>query len=226
MVFNSLLYPSNDQGTNSAENIHQPDYFHDLNLDRLVAVITQGREEYHLESIFYHPENRHDVILYRQEIMKDICNHQTRETMKEFLANMASIRGIITRNGKRRNLYNQSRWHVEAIASYCQNIHAFTDELTKRRIKSDGLLSFITYLQSYIESEPFLRLYRGASKILSELSRLSYGLLIKDGRIEVFIDDDASDYSNEILQLCVNFTTDAQSENLKSPPIPNEINHI
>lgn len=71
MAFHSILFESarNEPGPDTSE---PPAFFHDLNLDQLIARITAGYEQYALAPFYYGCLSDLDAIAYRQEIMQEL----------------------------------------------------------------------------------------------------------------------------------------------------------
>jgi hypothetical protein len=69
MTFHSILFrhAHTDLRIDPTE---APEFFHDLNIDQLVAGVT-GKDEYDLKPFFYRQLGDVDEIAYRQEVMKD-----------------------------------------------------------------------------------------------------------------------------------------------------------
>src|SRR5215475_14882454 len=51
-----------------------PNFFGDLNLDQIVASVTQAKTEYNLQPFFYSPLTSVAAVEYRQEVMRDFQN--------------------------------------------------------------------------------------------------------------------------------------------------------
>ena len=53
------------------EPVETPEFFHDLNIDQIVAAVT-GKDEYDLKPFFYCQLGDIDEIAYRQQVLKDL----------------------------------------------------------------------------------------------------------------------------------------------------------
>ena len=74
-MFHSILYPDKERH-DEPRYAEAPDYFRDLNLDRMLQSITKGRGEFHLEQFFWTPLKDVESVQYRQEVMKDLENKE------------------------------------------------------------------------------------------------------------------------------------------------------
>lgn len=54
MAFHSILFEK-PKDSIKKEILNVPDFFTDLNLDKIIDTITAGRQEYHLKSFFICP---------------------------------------------------------------------------------------------------------------------------------------------------------------------------
>jgi hypothetical protein len=69
-TFRSILY-RHIRADVPTEQAEAPEFFHDLNIDQIVAAVT-GEDEYDLKPIFYRQLADVDEIAYRQRVMKDL----------------------------------------------------------------------------------------------------------------------------------------------------------
>ena len=69
--FGSVLFRSPEEAAAGVLST-QPDCFHDLNLDQIVASITAGWKDYQLEGFFHAHLTDLDAVAYRQEVMRDL----------------------------------------------------------------------------------------------------------------------------------------------------------
>jgi DNA mismatch repair protein MutS len=67
----------------SFEQVEAPEFFHDLNIDQIVAGVT-GKDEYDLKPFFYRQLADVDEIAYRQQVMKDLECPRLSEPIGEF----------------------------------------------------------------------------------------------------------------------------------------------
>jgi archaellum component FlaC len=91
----SLLFVDADQ--EQFVKIAKPVYFHDLNLDKVISHIVDGREEYKLNQYFYNLNKNLEQIQYRQEIMKDFEEEKVYKTILSYSKYLADIRNTLDR---------------------------------------------------------------------------------------------------------------------------------
>jgi DNA mismatch repair protein MutS len=194
MGFHSILFPSADRY--GEPNSHQqPDFFNDLKLDRIVAAMTVGREEYKLTDFFRLPLDDVADIAYRHEIMKDLEQSPVVEAMKLFARGMRTVRVQTGRMEKSLHRYERERWYLGAAEAYCAGVERLDRDLAGFDIVSRGLRSFREYLSVYAGSAGFRTLASDTRTVASDLAAIRYNLLIDGGTVTVRPYDGESDYS-------------------------------
>ena len=133
MSFLSILYKSG----RIPNNIVEPKFISDLNLDQIINCIVQSQEKYNLKPFFY--DTLHDItyITYRQEIMKDLENLNLLSALKEFTLNLFEIRNAFSKPHEYVYKYQRERTFLNLVGSYCKLIHSFTEELSGIKLKSE-----------------------------------------------------------------------------------------
>lgn len=184
LQFITVLYASGRRHTPPSGD-RAPAYFVDLNLDKIVDRIVQGREEYGISAFFYSPLECLEDILYRQEIIQDVTIHALYKALMAYSAEMKNIREISEEKTNRFYFYQQRRWELECILLYCQAVTALYERIAPLSLSSDGMINFRHYLRQYIESENFTGLYSTATMIRKSLEAVQYGLKIKGDTIIV-----------------------------------------
>ncbi len=69
--FRSILLPPGAADLEK-ETVAEPEFFADLNLDKIVAAITLGKDDYDLKPFFYRPTRDLKTVEYRHEVMRDL----------------------------------------------------------------------------------------------------------------------------------------------------------
>ena len=97
----------------------QPACFADLNLDRVVAAITAGRQEYRLEPFFSAPLDKAEEIAYRQDVFRDLIDDALRRPVEAFAQSMRAVRKHTRVVGDLHYARRQQAWFLDAVALYC-----------------------------------------------------------------------------------------------------------
>ncbi|NSW75902.1 MAG: DNA mismatch repair protein MutS [Candidatus Atribacteria bacterium] len=227
MTATSILFPEELNRDGVWEGLSEPDFFVDLNLDQIVRTITASREdEYHLRVFFYLPLPNVDAVLYRQEVMQDLENEALFESVKEFSQKMHLVRLHLNLSGKLYYKYNKEGWFLEAVATYCEAVAKFAQDLSSMEIKSRGFKSFREYLLSYVQSGRFRTLRDTAKKLKDDLSMVRYCLLINGGQVKVRRYASEADYSAEIERVFAKFKQHAVKDYRVQYSTGVDMNHV
>lgn len=205
MEFISILYATLDGSQKHQLRTHEPVCFVDLNLDKVVHAITDGREEYDIMPFFYTPLKYQEDIYYRQEIIQDVANNNLYNALIEYSSCMQKIRGIDEKKENRYYHYQQRRWELECILLYCQSVSSLLDRLNILSLGSCGMTNFEKYLAEYTESDAFTDLYAVARKIKQKLESIQYSLRIQGETISVERYADEVNYSDKVLNVFSKF---------------------
>lgn len=197
MSFHSILQERKNEG-DVDENVEEPLFFRDLNLDQVVSAITASRNEYNLKPFFHSPLNRVETIHYRHEVMRDLENKTTFNLVTSFARKLASMREELNRAGKMYYKYQKESLCLDAVNAYCEAIAALTVELSKVELGSRGLLAFRDYIANYFASAQFRTLSDETKQLKSDLSTISYCLLIKDSSVTVRKSHSERDYTADV----------------------------
>jgi DNA mismatch repair protein MutS len=81
--FRSILfeYPAGGAGV---DDLTEPDFFVDLNLDQVLASMTAGREQYRLKPFFFAPLHQVAAVAYRHEVLRDLEKAEVLEPIRKF----------------------------------------------------------------------------------------------------------------------------------------------
>ncbi|HML45272.1 MAG TPA: hypothetical protein PKE04_00815, partial [Clostridia bacterium] len=190
-MFLSILYP--DEASAAAPlTAEEPDYFPDLNLNQMVAKIVKGRERYHLEPYFYTALQDPSVILYRQNVLRDLENEAVLNAVFAFSGQIVEIsdylkainKALLSADGDSKNHLTRGK-HLNAVRRYIRSIEALPDALGGVSIGSEGLAAFVRYLNALRQSEAYRRMADWAERLCRNFDTVRYCMLIKEGTIRV-----------------------------------------
>lgn len=223
--FHSILYERTDE-LHKGEGSGAPDFFHDLQLDQIVAAITAGRQEYDLSPFFQARLHDLDAIAYRQEVMRDLQDKRVIQVVKTFAQQMHAMREQLVLANKRYHKYEKERWFLEAVTLYCKGVAGLAQGLRQARPQSRGLRAFADYLARYVEGVSFGTLAAQARTLASDLSAISYSLHLKDLSVTVRRYDAEIDYGAAVEATFEKFKRGAVKDYRAKFPSGPGMNHV
>ena len=120
MTFQSILC-RHIRANVSLEQVEAPEFFHDLNIDQIVAGVT-GKDEYDLKPFFYRHLGDVDEIAYRQQVMRDLERPKLFERIGSFAENMVEMRSHLRAAEQAYYRLHGNGWFLDAAAIYCAAI--------------------------------------------------------------------------------------------------------
>jgi DNA mismatch repair protein MutS len=196
-MFQSILFEDPNDASNGNE-IAVPEFFADLNLDRVVGAVVAGKEEYDLTSFFYRTLHDINAVNYRHEIMQDLENAELFAHVGAFASELRRMRAYIAQAQKFYYKRQKERLFLEAVNVYCDAITTLVGHLTTTKIASRGFREFNEYLTRYVASARFTSLLDQTKTLLTDLLAVRYKVLINGGRVEVLPYAGERDYSVEV----------------------------
>jgi len=195
-LFESILFPYGY--AKYSEDVIQPDFFTDLNLDQIINQITSEKKEYDLKPFFYSPIHQKRTISYRQQVFIDLENQQLFNIIGEFAERMSIVRCYLDSSVKLYYPYHQKGWFLEAALVYCDAIKNLSKGMSSIKLHSKGLSEFRDFLFHYENSDEFIIFSAEISEIKNKLLSIHYNIIIKGLWVRVRKYDDEIDYSAEI----------------------------
>ncbi len=196
-VFTSILFPGAG-GALPDKAGEAPDFFHDLSLDRVIAAITAGREEYDLAPFFQTRLTDLDAIAYRQEVMRDMESPGAKQAIAVFAERMRTVRLRLPAEKKRQYELERQRWFLDAAVGCTDAVEGLAHDLGALDLASRGLRAFRDALAKYAGSDPFRALAAEARAVAAALAALRYCILIRRDTVIVRPYDAESDYSTAV----------------------------
>jgi DNA mismatch repair protein MutS len=167
------------------ESAAEPDFFGDLNLDQIVASVTEGRDDYQLKPYFYVPLESPETIAYRQAVFRDLERQGLAGHLAAFGREMKSLRDSLVESEKRWYPRQKQRGLLEAVDSYSSTVTLLARDLQGATLSSEGLRRVRDYVLTYRNSELFRGLVDQTRTLRAELSKVEYRLQIEGLRITV-----------------------------------------
>lgn len=205
MRFHSILFPQ----PGAVIKHDAPGFFHDLNLDQVVAAITAGRQDYDLAPFFHTSLHDPDAIAYRQEVMRELEGESVLQAIQSFSSRMRAMREHLVQRDKLLYTHEKARWFLGAVESYCDAVEGLARDLREQALQARGLRTFRSYLLAYAESDAFSRLAADTRKLAADLSAIRYCLLIDEDKVTVRPFEGEADSSAAVEETFRKFRRDA-----------------
>jgi DNA mismatch repair protein MutS len=186
------------------ERVEAPEFFHDLNIDQIVAGVT-GKDEYGMKPFFYRQLGDVDEIAYRQQIMRDLQSPRLFELVGAFADKMMELRSHLRAVEQAYYRPHKNGWLLEAAAIYCAAVQQLTTDLRETELQSPGFREFREYMSGYVALEPFSALAADTERVKADLHSVMYSVVIRGLSVTVRKYQDEIDYSAEIGQTISKF---------------------
>lgn len=194
-AFHSILFEAaTDRGDPPAE----PDFFHDLALDKIVDAVIASREVYDLKAFFWCPLHRCKAVEYRQQVMRELENSAVRAALDAFATSLGHMHALLTATHKLYDPQQKRLWFLDAVGIYCAAVTACLRDLSAVTLESRGLQAWRRYLAAYTQSAHFQSLAEQTLRLRSELAKVRYCLLINGPEVRVRKYEQQDDFSAEI----------------------------
>ncbi len=197
MEFDSILFDRPMAGA-ATQADQQPACFADLRLDRVVAEVVAGREEYDLTPWLYAPTREPATVSYRHEVFQDLDDTAVYQTVSDFADRMRRTRRLGSAAEQARYSYQPQRYALEAAAVYGEAVSGLRDGLAGLPLRSRGLRAFRGWLTDYSDSSRFTSLVADAQQLLADLAKIRYTVHVDAGRVTVGPFRDEPDYRLQV----------------------------
>ncbi len=225
MVFHSILFAqAEDSATH--EIAEAPAFFADLNLDQVVAAITDGKQEYNLKPFYYAPLPDANAILYRHEVMRDLEAPALFESITAFATKMRTMRARLAQADKLYYRLQKESWFLDAVEIYCDAVSCLAADLGRGDLKSRGFLAFRDYVAGYVASDRFTALVAETKELQADLAAVRYCILIKDNTVKVRHYEAERDYSVDVERTFERFKQGAVKDYTVSFLAGLDMNHV
>ena len=207
-IFRSVLYPNSDEAPASGRE--PPEYFRDLQLDRIVQDVTADWKEYDLSPLYSARLADVDAITYRQEVVRDLQSEATRSSVVRFVERMRAMRA---RGAKARQ---DDRWAVAraflgGAEIYVDAVVGLARDLADAGVGSRALRALREYLTAYTSSFAFRELARETADLQESLRAVRYDVLIRGSAVTVLAASGEPDYSAVVEETFARFRPPTRS---------------
>ena len=223
--FQSILFEQTQDGV-GVEQLEQPDFFVDLNLDQVLESISAGRERYELKPLFYAPLHRASAVHYRHAVLRDLEKADVLGSVTSFADAMRRMRQHLDQVAGLHYMLQKRAWFLDAVEIYCGAVRRFAAELAEGSSSSPGFEGLCAYLAQYAVSERFASLATETQALKDALSGLRYAIRIYGSRVTVGRYGDEADYSAEVEDIFARFKQGAVASYLFELRDLTAMNHV
>jgi len=182
-----------------------PDYFVDLNLDKIIDSLIAGREAYDLAPLFYTPLSTIAAIRYRQQVFADLRDESLLAAVNAFAVAMRNQRDTLAQAEKLYDHYQKEFLFLDAVEIYTNAVGEFSAALAPLHLNSAGFLGLRTALAATVKEQDFGDLVAEIVALKAVLAEVAYTLQIKPGKVTVRKPTGEADYGAEIVKIFARF---------------------
>lgn len=194
MEYHSILFDS----AKVSRYIPIPGLFSDLNIDQIIQEILTDKEEYNLSEFYYHSLQDIYTVNYRLDVMKDLESSVVFNNIIDFSSKMKKVREYIDFSKKAHNTFQSQKWFLDAANLYCKSVSNLYISLLTKEIHSSGLLSFKSWLSSYINTNNFQELCFETYDLNKVFDSIKYSIQVERGKITIDSDIIQEDYCESL----------------------------
>jgi DNA mismatch repair protein MutS len=203
-LFESILFERLD-GDGGDGDPGEPDFFRDLNLDRVVSAAVEGRERYDLNGFFYAPLHDVRAVRYRQEVLRDLEKEPIRAAVERFAEELQRMRDHLQQVEKLRERLQKQGWFLDAVAIYCGAVAALARDLEECEVAAPGLAALRRFLSEHAASDSFTALVAETEALRAALGEVEYAVHIHGGRVTVRKPEGEPDQSAVVEEIFARF---------------------
>jgi len=207
--FTSILFP---QGGASKGVDAAPGCLADLHLDEIIAAVTAGHPDDHVDRFFYGPLHEVSTVEHRHQVFRDLERDQTHEPILNFVNGMRTMRRQRHQAKDLRHRLQRQGWFIYAVQTFCDTVALLRDELASVKLASRGLRDFAQYVAEYVENETFRNLVSDTKAAQAELHKVRYTVHVQGLRVHVEKYEGQSDYSEAAVATFDRFTTEVSKD--------------
>lgn len=161
-----------------------PDFYQDLNIDQIIDRICRlwGENVSSFYGYFPADEACED---YRREVLGDVKLTGVYEALRDFTEKMDARREVFVKKEDVSHRLQKAAWHIREIHDYCRAFTELHEALRTVPFRSEGMQSFLGYLEGYLGGEGFRAMQSEATGLLAEMDTFRLVLTYENDRFYV-----------------------------------------
>ena len=193
----SLLEPAGGLYRQQLEELTEPDFFDDLNLQAYVDAVMADEETKDLKPYFYLFPGNAETAEYRQSVSKELCDPDIRTAVNHFITGITVAERYLGFSEKT-NGTQKWKWRLDTIVRYYDSIEEFCNALNVTPPKSQAFYSLHQSLSEFLNGVEAVSLRNQAREINEEFEKMRFHLVIGRDRTVLDFNYCEDDYCNEI----------------------------
>lgn len=207
--FTSILF---EQGGASKGVDAPPSCLCDLHLDEIIAAVTAGHPDDHVDRFFYAPLHEVSTVEHRHDVFRDLERDQLRQPILNFVDGLQTMRRGRHQAKHLRHPLHRQGWFIHAVQTYCDAVALLRSELAHIQPASRGLRDFAEYVAEYVQSASFQNLVSDVEAVQTELRKVRYTVHIQGLRVQVEKYEGQTDYSAGAVAVFERFAAEVDND--------------
>lgn len=162
-----------------------PDFFTDLNLDRILSEMQVRNKEYDLRFLFYNMTDYVQDVRFRQDFYRDVTEKLPKDCLTDFSKAMRSTRTRVKQWEETVNEAQKSACFLSAVTEYTDAAAALYQAVKEAQPASFGMQRLLEYLKTLMDDSRMRLCRETAQKLNEEREELSFHLTITDEKLEI-----------------------------------------
>jgi DNA mismatch repair ATPase MutS len=221
--YSSILFP---QGAAPKDADGAPDCFSDLHLDEIIAAVTAGHPDDHVDRFFYVPLHDVSSVKHRQQVFRDLECDQTRQPILNFVDGMRTMRRRLHHAKQLSHALQRQGLFIHAVQTFCDTVALLREDLARFRLDSRGLRDFADYVAEYVESDAFRHLKTDTETALADLHKVRYSVHVQGLQVHVEKFAGQVDYSVGVVGTFERFATEVGEDYHVTLKESGELDHV
>ena len=197
---------------------------YDLRIRELISEVLGRERDELLWSLFLEPLDSVDVALYRLNVFRDLMREDVCAAVDEFVERVREAMDYLEME---KDAYEPHKLglRLDAALKYIDALESFYSKLSSLGVGSEGLKSFLRYVEGIIQSQGFKAMKESALEAKRARDRIRIRVRITGDRIHAWRFDGGEDMAKMIEELFARFRSGEVRE-VKYIPMGSSLSHI
>ena len=197
---------------------------YDLRIRELISEVLGRERDELLWNLFLEPLDSVDVALYRLNVFRDLMREDIYAAVDEFVERVREAMDYLEME---KDAYEPHKLglRLDAALKYIDALESFCSKLSSLGVESEGLKSFLRYVEGIIQSQGFKAMKESALEAKRARDRIRIRVRITGDRIHAWRFDGGEDMAKMVEELFARFRSGEVRE-VKYIPMGSSLSHI